>query len=268
MVVRPERKPPARWALEDILSIIRTDTVAGGFNKVFAFLREQLIDGALKPGDRLVSERDLAFQLGVSRPILREALRALAVLGVVEIRQGVGTIVQQTNVSVLGDFFAFATAQHSNLIDDVMQARIAIECQSVRLACERATRSDFEQLSAALKGITDTINEPESGSMADHEFHAALVASGHSETLSTLYGAISGLLLRSHCDRRQLLTQIEDGRAYLIGHHRRIFDALISRDADHADGVLRQHFAIGNDYRRQSALAILDDNPKPTSHTS
>ena len=55
-----------------------------GFEKVFAFLRERLLAGSLKPGDRLISERELATLLGVSRPIVREALRALTVLGIVE----------------------------------------------------------------------------------------------------------------------------------------------------------------------------------------
>src|SRR3954463_12282748 len=92
-----------------------------GFEKGFAFLRERLLAGSLRPGDRLIPERELAAQLGVSRPILREALRALTVLGVVEIRDRVGTVVRRPNVSVLNDFFSFALAQQADLIDDVME---------------------------------------------------------------------------------------------------------------------------------------------------
>jgi len=249
---------------EGALTIVRTGTANGsGFEAVFAFLREQLLSGAIGPGDRLISERELAVQLGISRPILREALRALAVLGVVEIRQGVGTVVRRPDVSVLGDFFAFAMARHSTLVDDVMQARIAIECQAARLACERATLSDFEQLRAAVDGIVATIDDPAAGGLADHVFHAALVAAARSDTLSTLYGAISALLLRSHCDRRQLLTRIDDGRAYLINHHRRIFDTLANHDANRADEVLREHFAIGDEYRRRNAFAAPDIQGAP-----
>jgi GntR family transcriptional repressor for pyruvate dehydrogenase complex len=244
-----------RWT-EDVLSILRSDTGAGGFEKVFGFLREQLIEGGLSPGDRLMSERDLATQLGVSRPILREALRSLAVLGVVEIRHGVGTIVRRPDVSVLGDFFAFATASHANLIDDVMQARIAIECQAIRLACERATVFDFEQLSLALQKIVETIDDAQSGGLADHAFHSALVTAGHSDTLNTLYRAMQELLTRSHCGRRGLLTRIENGRSYLINHHRQVFEALIARDPDQAESTLRQHFEIGDEFRRLNALSV------------
>ena len=116
--------------------IVRSNTTNDtGFAKVFAFLRDRLLEGTIRSGDRLVPERDLAAQLGVSRPIVREALRALSMMGAVEIQSRVGTIVRQPDVSVLGDFFAYSLAQQKGVIEDVMQARIAIECQAVRLAC-------------------------------------------------------------------------------------------------------------------------------------
>ena len=63
-----------------------------GFAKVFGFLREQLLESRIRTGDRLLPERELALQLGVSRPIVREGLRALSMMGVVEIRERVGTV--------------------------------------------------------------------------------------------------------------------------------------------------------------------------------
>jgi GntR family transcriptional regulator, transcriptional repressor for pyruvate dehydrogenase complex len=242
-------------ASEDALTILRPEKSDSGFERVFAFLREQLISGVLVPGDRLLSERELAAQLGVSRPSLREALRALAMFGIVQTHQGAGTVVQRPDISVLEDFFALALSQHPSMIDDVMQARVAIECQAARLACARATPSDLEQLRAALEAIAATIEDPLAGSVADHRFHAALVQAGHSDTLSTLYGAIKGLLLRSHADRRISINRAADRRTYLIDHHRQIFDELAGGDADRIDAVLRQHFAIGDEYRRQRAIS-------------
>lgn len=222
-----------------------------GFDGVLAALREHLLSDRVKPGDKLLGERELSTQLGVSRPILREALRALAMLGVVEIRQGAGTIVRRPDVSMLGDFFAFTAHHHGSLVDDVMQARIAIECQAIRLACTRATMTDLEQLRAAVADIDATIGDPASGSLADHAFHGGLVAAAHSETLSTLYGAIGTLLLRSHRERRESVFGTEDGRLYLIDHHRRVFEALAAGDPRSADDLLREHFAIGDEYRRR-----------------
>ena len=222
------------------------------FDGVFSALRDHLLSGLVKPGDKLLAERELCAQLGVSRPMLREALRALAMLGVVEIRQGAGTIVRRPEVSMLGEFFAFTAHHHDSLVDDVMQARIAIECQAVRLACTRASMTDLEQLRAALEGIIATIGDPAAGGLADHSFHTALVAASHSEILATLYAAISNLLLRSHRDRRESVFGTEDGRSYLIDHHRQVFEAIAAGEPGHADAMLREHFAIGDQYRRRN----------------
>jgi GntR family transcriptional regulator, transcriptional repressor for pyruvate dehydrogenase complex len=242
------------------LEITRLGEANGkGFEKVFAFLRERLLDGSLRPGDRLIPERELAAQLDVSRPILREALRALTVLGVVEIRDRVGTVVRRPDLTVLNDFFTFAFAQRAELIDDVMQARIAIECQAVRLATQRATVLDLERLRTALARIIETIDDPDLGGLADYEFHRTLVDAGKSETLVVLHNSLSGILMISHRKRRELLRSFASMKTYLIEDHGRIFDAVAARDPDAAEKVLREHFAIGDDYRRRAALGERDD---------
>ena len=229
-----------------------------GFQKVFAFLRDRLIAGSLKPGDRLVSERELATQLGVSRPLVREALRALTMLGIVEIRDRIGTVVTRPDVSVLNDFFTFALAQQAGMVDDVMQARIAIECQAIRLACERASIADFERLQRALAKISETIDEADAGGMADFEFHGAIVMASRSETLAVLHNSMAGLLTHSHRSRRELVQAFPSMKAYLIDDHKRIFDAIVARDPERADTTLRRHFAIGDEYRRRAVVGQKD----------
>lgn len=226
-----------------------------GFSKVFAFLRDRLLEGSMRSGDRLIPERELALQLGVSRPIVREALRALSMLGVVEIRERVGTIVRKPDVSVLGDFFAFSMAQQGDIVDDVMEARIALEVQAVRLACRHASTSDLERIAAAVDRIEATVDDFDEGGRADHDFHAALVRASRSETLVQLYAAISTLLLRSHRDRRDVVGGDPAVKRYLVEDHARIFQALVARDEDLADRVLRKHFSIGDEYRRKAATA-------------
>lgn len=113
----------------------------------------------IQPGDKLVPERDHALKLGVSRPVVREALMALSMTGAVEIRECVGTIVRHPDVSTLSEFFAFALAQEKDVVEDVMEAHIVIGCRSIRLACRRATQANFERLRAAVDRIEATVDE-------------------------------------------------------------------------------------------------------------
>lgn len=241
------------------LSITRPETEApgSGFAQVFDFLRDQLLEGKIRNGDRLLPERELALQLGVSRPIVREALRALSMLGVVEIRERVGTVVRQPDVSVLGDVFAFSLAQVPDAIDDVMQARIALECQAIRLACQRATTADIERIRGALDAIEATVHDAAGGGRADFDFHIALVRASKSDTLIQLYGAMADLLTRSHRDRRQLVEHHHDDamKRTVVEDHRHLLEMVIAGDEDAADQALRKHFRIGDDLRRQKALA-------------
>jgi len=236
------------------MQIIRQAEESKGFEKVFSFIRELLLNGSIQPGDKLIPERDLALQLGVSRPVVREALRALAMIGAVEIRERVGTIVRRPDVSTLGEFFAFALAQEKDATEDVMQARIALECQSIRLACKRATLADLDRLRAALDKIEATVDQVEAGSQADFDFHTALVQASGSRTLIKLHGTIASLLMLSHRNRREIVQLHPDIKLRIIADHRRIFQALVARDEQAADQILRDHFRIGDEYRQQAAL--------------
>lgn len=227
---------------------------ANGYERVFGFLREQLLSGELKQGDVLLAERELCQRLQVSRPVLREALRALSILGVIDIRHGVGSVVSTPDIDVLGDFFSFALAQKGDAVDEVMEARIAIECQAARLAVTRAGISDFESLRRHADQIAETIDDPVAGARADYDFHMALVNASNASALRTMYVAVADLLQRSHVDRRVLVGADAETRQTIIDDHYRILGALTRGDADAAERAVRDHFEIGRAIRMQMSL--------------
>jgi DNA-binding FadR family transcriptional regulator len=231
------------------------DQELSGAERVFAFFREQLLSGRLKTGDRLLGERELALKLGIGRPLLREAMRSLAMLGLLDIRHGKGAYVGKADISVLADFFTFCLAQEQNILDDVLQARIAIECQAIRLACERATESDIARIGKQLTALMATLEDPEAGGEADFRFHQAIVAASHSQALVTLYRAISDLLLRSHVERRRTTLVAHGIIDDLVEAHRQVFLSIVERNGNAADLRLREHFAIGDELRRKSLIA-------------
>jgi len=241
--------------LAEGISIARGPSEArGGYDRVVAFIRNQLTSGQLKTGDRLLPERELAAALGVSRPVVREALRALAAIGAMEIRPGHGTIVRRPDLSMLSEFFGLALAQEPDAIADVMEVRIAIERHAVRLACSRASEADHSRLTQAYGQIVETVDDLVAGWRADYDFHLALVAAARSPTLSSVYQAIADLLRASHRERREVLLGFEGINAFLVDHHGKLLNAVLERAEDRADRLLVEHFDIGADFRRRANL--------------
>ena len=105
-----------------VLDIVRPgeEETPSGAARVFTFFRDKLLSGELKAGDRLLAERELALALGVSRPVLREALRSLAMLGLLDIQHGRGAFVRAADASVLGQALTLCLAPEPNILDDVL----------------------------------------------------------------------------------------------------------------------------------------------------
>jgi DNA-binding FadR family transcriptional regulator len=241
--------------LNDEISVARVQGPgSGGYDRVIAFLRHQLKTGRLKAGDRLLPERDLATVLGVSRPVVREALRTLAAIGAVDIRPGHGTIVTRPDFSIVGDFFSLALAQEPNVVDDVIEVRIAIERHAVRLACRRASENDMARMTDVYQDIVNSLDDDVAGWRADFDFHRALVAAARSPTLSGVYEAISDLLRTSLKERRMHIRHIEGMNSFLVDHHGKLLNALLERDEAAADQLLVEHFDIGAELRRKANL--------------
>jgi DNA-binding FadR family transcriptional regulator len=222
-----------------------------GYDQVVAFLSEQLRAGVLKVGDRLLPERELAVRLNISRPLVREALRALAMIGVLEVQQGRGTFVRSPDFSTLSNVFTFMFVQDGEELDDIMELRQGIERQAIRLACLRARTHDFEKIGAALQVIHATIDDPILGGQADFNFHTRLVEASHSAALIKVYTIISGILQGNHVVRRRRIAATGRLREYIIDHHDLLFRAVQRRDVEASERLLSEHFAIGEELNNE-----------------
>jgi len=237
--------------MTDIVEDATLEPVAGkGYDQVVAYLSEEMEQGRLNPGDRLLPERTLSTQLNISRPIVREALRALAMIGVLEIQHGRGTFVRTPDISSLGHFFSFLYTRKPHDVDDVMDVRRGLERQAIRLACVRADADDFSCLAEALDAIRATIVNPEAGGQADFQFHTRLVEASHSPALIQTYAIVSRMLERNHVRRRQRITPTPRFQKFLIDHHRRLLEAVRRRDVEQSERLLSQHFEIGDELNR------------------
>lgn len=226
--------------------------VSRGYDQVVAYLGEKMASGLLKPGDRLLPERELALHLNISRPVLREAMRALAMIGVVDMQQGRGTFVRTPELASLGHFFSFLLNEQDGPRDDVMQVRQALERQAIRLACTRARDEDFERIEDALRLIRATIDDPETGGRADFQFHTRIVEASHSPALIQIYAIVARMLERNHVRRRRRIAARARFQDYIIDHHARLFEAVRARDPEAGERLLTAHFRIGDELSNEA----------------
>ncbi|MBA6435677.1 MULTISPECIES: FadR/GntR family transcriptional regulator [Streptomyces] len=170
-------------------------------DQVIAQLRAQITSGEWPVGSRIPTEPELVEQLGVARNTVREAVRALAHNGLLDIRQGSGTYVLATSelAGVMHRRFAGADPRH------VAELRSALETKAAQLAAERRTEQDLKQLDAQLdrRERAWEAGDPDAFVEADATLHMAVVAAAHNDVLAELYadlGAVVRDFLRADVD--------------------------------------------------------------------
>ncbi|MGW0700286.1 FadR/GntR family transcriptional regulator [Streptomyces sp. NPDC002867] len=161
-------------------------------DQVIAELRNQITSGEWPVGSRIPTEPELVEQLGVARNTVREAVRALAHNGLLDIRQGSGTYVIATSelAGVMHRRFAGADPRH------VAELRSTLESAAARLAAERRTAKDLKQLDTLLARREEAwaSGDAEQFVTADGTFHLAVVAASHNEVMTELYADLADLL--------------------------------------------------------------------------
>lgn len=136
-------------------------------------IKSLIASGSLKPGDKLPSERELAEMFGVGRPSVREAMHALAFVGVLEIRPGDGTYLSETKVS-LSDNFLSDNPAHRYTSFELIEVRQAIEVESAALAAVRSTDEDKEKIMHTCQQTLNSKGNQEEYVKADLLFHEAI----------------------------------------------------------------------------------------------
>lgn len=181
-------------------------------DQVIAQLRTQITSGEWPVGSRIPTEVELVEQLGVARNTVREAVRALAHNGLLDIRQGSGTYVLATSELAGVMHRRFAEADPAR----VAELREALEASAAGLAARRRTGRDLELLDVALERREGAwrSGDPESFVQADAAFHQAVVAAAHNEVLAALYADL-GEVLRAHL--RQDIGPVLSADRY-VGH--------------------------------------------------
>ena len=149
-----------------------------------------VVEHRLSPGEKLPSELDLSRELGVSRTTLREAIHVLASQKILEVRRGRGTFVAAEAAQV-NDYGFSSLDQVRGELRDLFELRAIFEPSAARLACQRATPEEMEEILARGEAVDQCIRQNQDRTAADREFHAAIVRSTHNEYMMRLMPLIS-----------------------------------------------------------------------------
>lgn len=191
----------------------------------------------LKPGDRLPPETELAAMLNVSRPSLREALRALSVMKVVEIRQGSGTYVTSLQPELLVEHLDFVFSLDVSTFLQLLQARSVIEPGISEIAASHITDEEIAGLEALVTQSEHSRDDPHAFMMADAELHRLIANASRNPILIRFMESIGRLGLAS----RRRTTQLPGVVDQVLDDHRAIIQALKARDPLAAREAMRHH---------------------------
>jgi GntR family transcriptional repressor for pyruvate dehydrogenase complex len=205
-------------------------------DRVATALVESIVSGQLQPGDRLPSERDLCEQFGVSRPVVREAVRSLIAKGLLRDSPRRGHVITALGQETVTESLTlYLRGQHLDY-RQLMEVRTIIEADSARLAAERATEEQLERLRAAVAAMRVGL-EPEVQAVADLSFHRAVASATGNPFFGLLLDSIRDVLITVQ------LPTLADAKIVrgAIRHHEAILARIEAHDADGARAAMRAH---------------------------
>jgi GntR family transcriptional regulator, transcriptional repressor for pyruvate dehydrogenase complex len=198
---------------------------------------EQFIREELKPGDKLPSERELAQSCKVSRSSIRDAMRRLELMGMVEPRQGAGTIVRQVSPDALVNPLTAVLLRQRKHVAELLEVRSMIEPAIAALAAQHINPEQLARMEEILRRQGEKVNRNEPAIEEDSEFHYTIATAAQNSVLLHVLDVLMDMLRES----RERNMQVEGRPQKSFEGHKRIFTALCRGDAQSAEAAMRRH---------------------------
>jgi GntR family transcriptional repressor for pyruvate dehydrogenase complex len=211
---------------------------------------EQIVDqikgliskGNLHPGDKLLSERELTEHLKVSRASVREALRSLEIMGLLEIKPGEGTFIRQVDINTIIEPLALIFLLEQDKARELLEVRKGLEVEAAGLAAERAEKPDLQAAQDALTEMENDIRNNDPGEAADLKFHFAIAEASHNTILIRLMNTVHDSMRQTLRTTRQLWMANTVGTPErLFEEHRAIYLAIQNKDKKVSRQLMYDH---------------------------
>ncbi|MBP1154540.1 MULTISPECIES: FadR/GntR family transcriptional regulator [unclassified Paenibacillus] len=205
-------------------------------------IKEQIVSGGLKPGEKLPSTKELSERFQVGRSTVREALSALKAMGLVEIHQGEGSYVRSIESQDVGlpEFDSLLMSKETVL--ELIEARKALEIAGAAVAAEKRTDDDLRKFEAVLKRMEEHLGDEEEGERSDIEFHLILAEATHNSIIVRLIDSISSQMQTAIRETRRLeMYANRQVSIQLWREHQAVYEAIRGRNAAAAQEEMRRH---------------------------
>jgi GntR family transcriptional repressor for pyruvate dehydrogenase complex len=220
---------------EQFERLVRTNFAADTIRTI----KDMILDGRLAPGERLPPERALCEALGVSRPTVREAIRSLQAMYILESRHGAGTFVSSLSVEELLRPLQFVLALSDSALEHLFEVRLLLEPGAAALAAERATEEHLDLLRDCARRSLMPDLSPEEELRLDVELHELVVRASDNALLEHLLASISAMGKES----RSYTVRLPGVSERTKREHKAIVDAICARDPERARDAMTSHIA-------------------------
>lgn len=216
---------------------------------VVSQITDLILSRHLQPGDRLPPEHRLAEELGVSRSVVREGIKALEERGLVEVKQGSGTFVRSPSSEMVSDsislFLRTRVARHLQL----MEVREILDVEIAGLLAERATEEDLQSLSRSIARMWEVLDSPEEFVEEDVAFHIAFYAAMKNEVLLTVMQPIMELL----SEAMSMTFEAPGSAESSLRRHEKLLQRIRAGDSDGARCAMREIIARGEERLKEAS---------------
>ncbi len=211
------------------------------FEDVAIQIKEQIEQGVWKEGEKILGEMELARLFQVSRGSIREAIKSLQTLGILEAHSGQGTFVSPNALQKLSNNRLTEMVTNEAYYDEILECRYIIESQAAYIAAKVCTEEDINYLMRSYNEMMEYTEKKEikKYNACGHAFHAYIVDLMHNEILSTFYASIVPLLY----EERETFSNTMDMKKILEAHeeHLKLIEALKEHDPDKAKTIIEHH---------------------------
>ncbi|CEP69336.1 Transcription regulator HTH, GntR [Moorella glycerini] len=211
------------------------------YEEIVEQVKKSLSEGKLMPGERFYSERELSEKLGVSRASVREAIRALTTMGVLEVKPGEGTFVRKVQNCDIVQPLVMALLLEEQQVMYLLEARQILEREIAYLAARRATTEDKEKLVGIIQQMGNELARGFLQEDTDVKFHLTIAGMAHNPILSRLMYTIADTIAQTLANKRNRLYSDPDNARVLFEQHSEITQAIISGAAESARRAMGKH---------------------------